>query len=720
MRFMCCMFMALLGHAAYAQPDATLNGSNTLRFEHYRAAGDMNAAPYSSLGWQNFDEVNLNGQYRASPFDQWRMQFAGVMSRSAYRSQSTGGTMERFALVRENGESSVPYRLEAGDLLGFYSMRTLQQSVKGGQFELQGGSGSVRQSLVVTSGALGKPWRGFNSTPADNILGASWVIEHATFGHLSANLVNSRRDANLTTGALNRTQTVASLAAGNTYKHAMGQTTLEAEIAHMSGDHDGIAGAVSGQSRQGGALYGQVSGRNTSGAMDYRLRFERNGQDFRPRAAVVAADREAREAHLGYRMKDGMQVRGRLQQFVDSRGTVNPSTTQVAGVNLSGALLPFLAPKLSGNVDIFNQNVFNRALTSNATVQAMTLSLNHPLAGGMNGRVSASFNDTNNRVAGGFVSISKTLGADLDMPVKAWGFTGNLSFGLQYRRAMPNSSGQEAWAPRLATQLVRGPHSLSLDWSSQRQNMLAPGAVDVISSTPNLSYRYQTGQHVLGLEYNYNLRKPQPGLATEGERVSAFWTFNFDQPARVSTVVQGAHAAPIPTPAVRATQVPGFFSLKPGMTLTDAKNLLGEQGIRTSVDLEGLKVFEATALPQLSQRQRIGLAHEAGDVDTLALVLDVDNPADGIGLIRQYEEVRRVFLDSLGNPSEFLDRGDVVPNVADAIRAGTFIRLTEWRVAGGTVRMGLPQRLDGQVRIEIQYTRLPLTSQTRWSLEALR
>jgi tRNA threonylcarbamoyl adenosine modification protein (Sua5/YciO/YrdC/YwlC family) len=50
-----------------------------------------------------------------------------------------------------------------------------------------------------------------------------------------------------------------------------------------------------------------------------------------------------------------------------------------------------------------------------------------------------------------------------------------------------------------------------------------------------------------------------------------------------------------------------------------------------------------------------------------------------------------------------------------------FIRLPEWRTPEGTIRFGIPRRLDRIVRMEVQIARsFPDPTQTRWSFDDLR
>ena len=245
--------LALMLSALAGAQGWNINGTNTLRVENYRVTGDTTAAPYASLGNYGFNEINLNASRRASAFDQWRVQFSGVANASPYRTEFHGLVAERMAIVRENGNSNVPYRFELGDLLSSYSLRTLQQSIKGGQAEFQLSEGARQQSFIVTAGALQQQWSKFQGGD-DALAGASWLMQDAQLGRFSANWVHSGRAADAARGLLSRNQSVYSLAGEKSFKHAWGQTTLEGELGHFDGDHD-VA-----QSKQDAGIFAQLGG----------------------------------------------------------------------------------------------------------------------------------------------------------------------------------------------------------------------------------------------------------------------------------------------------------------------------------------------------------------------------------------------------------------------------------------------------------------------------
>src|SRR5207247_2183194 len=103
-----------------------------------------------------------------------------------------------------------------------------------------------------------------------------------------------------------------------------------------------------------------------------------------------------------------------------------------------------------------------------------------------------------------------------------------------------------------------------------------------------------------------------------------------------------------------------------------------------------------------------------------AVVIDPDgHSADDF--LRTFERVRQILLDRYGRPSAFLEEGDPGSDVAAAVNGGGFIRISEWSRADGVLRFGIPRRLDGQVRIEIQFAQdFPSLRDTLWSIQEVK
>ncbi len=96
--------------------------------------------------------------------------------------------------------------------------------------------------------------------------------------------------------------------------------------------------------------------------------------------------------------------------------------------------------------------------------------------------------------------------------------------------------------------------------------------------------------------------------------------------------------------------------------------------------------------------------------------------ATGDYVAQTFERVRRALLNRFGNPSFTYDDSAFGPTFTADLAAGRFIRITEWTTQSGSViRLGIPRRLDGIARIEIQHARrFPSPRDTNWGLDSVR
>jgi len=154
-----------------------LTGDTMLRSEEYRSLGDPNSAPYQITGRHTYQNLALQLSQENSPYDRWLIEYAGLWNNSFYRSRYWGGETERFRLVREKGDSGLPYRFEAGDIYASFSSRTFQRSLKGILLDLQPKrSGDVSQSMQVVYGRSQPDWKYLHESDDAN-LGFSWLYQ---------------------------------------------------------------------------------------------------------------------------------------------------------------------------------------------------------------------------------------------------------------------------------------------------------------------------------------------------------------------------------------------------------------------------------------------------------------------------------------------------------------------------------------------------------------
>ncbi len=702
-----------------------ISGSNTLRLESYRVRGDPTAGPYQFDGGQYYDELNLTLLRQLSRFDTLRAQFSGVANDSAYRASDRGLVPERINLTREKGDAAVPYRLEFGDLFAYFSFRTLQRSLKGVQLELQpapSASGS-RQSVIFVAGANQPSWRHFQAAD-DWTSGVSWLLETNGQTRLGANLLQNRRQANATLGMLDRTQTVASVTADHAWQWGSQRLRVEAELAGLRGDHDGWQDATgmvnpsTGQDRRGTGVFLQLSGRTDQAPLDYRLRFERYDQDFRPAGGVITPDRRSAEAHVGWRFSSGLSLRGRAQHFVDAMQSGNELDTSVYGLNLAGPFFAGTVTGLSGSVDAFRQGLKKFDGSIDRTTLNLNASLNKPLDANWVGNLGLFWQQMNDHVAGASDTRSTQLQFGATRSIDLAGWSATVSPGLSLRRVSGDAGALKEWSPALALTASKAAHRFSASYGYQKLRPDAEALATVAVNALRLDYRYVVGANTFGVEASAYDRQVTVGQFNDTYRLSVYWTHTFDKPAQAA---QRQLAVASDQTGALPRDITVLTAIAPGADFELTRRRLDDAGFRGAVRQGNAVVFEQRLLGEIEQRQRFAVLEDSTMVSRAALVISIDDADSAQSLAQTYERVRKAMLDRFGSPSLTVDEGALGATFVADLNAARLIRVMEWQFDTGRLRLGIPRRLDGQVRIEIQYARsFGAPRDTAWSVEAVR
>ncbi len=715
----------LLGTAVAQAADWSIDGSNTLRGSVYDASGAGSGSPYPFEGDMYFDEISIFFDKRESPYSSWEGEFTGLYNvNDDYRSGDFGMVPERMNLTRENGEGALPYRAEVGDFFAYYSFMTMQRSLKGVQLEFQPfGSDTRQHSFIVTSGANESNWRDLTFQD-DYFNGASWLMQDSRLGSWSINFSHNFRDNSFKAGTLDRNQFVTSISGELPFQLGSHNINIESEIAHFNGDHDGLAGAASGQERADNGYLVEMRGNHSSMPWDYRFRFEHYGQDFRPRGAVVSPDRRSFELHSGWRFQSGLRLRARAQLFQDSYETNNRLRTRTYGINLTGPFMQRFYPGLSGRLDAYIQNRDNALTTVSTINHTVRLNLNAPLPNEWNGRVGLFVQNLRNRLGRSGDILTRELILGLDRRIRFNGWDAFISPGFAYRTNRKGNSDNNEVRPAFSMRMQRDAHSMNMSYGSRVQDRrTAFNGIDVTTHNFNLDYRYQFRQHLVGLEANVQGRDPQPGDSTEAWRISAFWTMEFDRPARAPATFQRNAQIDSTATATRDSRLPviDIASLGPRRAADSVLAALENAGLSNASRQAGYMVYEHSIYPDVFRRQRLALEFTAGVLQESGIIIDFDNVGDRDSNAQTYERIRQLLIRSLGNPTRTFEEGDFTARLADDVNGERFIRITEWKTDDGTVRFGIPRRLDGQVRMEIQHgTTFGPPRDTLWSIEQVR
>lgn len=698
---------------AFSQEGWDWRAETNAKVEYYDTHGDAAASPYPFSGTQATLGVSLDAERRPNPFDFTRFQFTGTQSESRYYSQENGFFPERINLTQQSGTAALPYQAQAGDYFGVFSFRTLQTSLRGGMLELQPQTVSPdrRHSFVLLSGAAGQDYRDFQWKD-NHFNGGSYLYEQRGLGRFAVNWVNNERQGDATAGTSDRRQNVWSGAADVPFTLPGQGLRLETEVARFAGDHD------TAQDRQDTGYYGELSSRGVAGLapLDWRLRYEQYGKDYRPAGAVVSPDRISREGFAGWRFAAGPALRGRVQAFRDGWDSGNLTKTDTQGLTLTGPLLAALAAGWTGNVDGYHQTVRNGPAPVDTRVYSLRADASRTYAGGYTLRLGYGYFDFDDRVTEPASSLTRELLATLSHPAEWAGWRAALSYGATLRRIDGGISGaSQQVLPLASLSATQGRHNVLANLSYSYINQAGDTAIDTRTSVFALAYRYNLPQDGLGAELTTNYRNPSPGARTEAYRIALTWTHLFEKP-------QFAQLGRPPLGPAPAGATLDLRELAPGRPLAGLEGRLAALGMRPSTSpAPGLLVYDYRTLEEITQRQRVVVRTAAGDVELTAQLIDFEDVGSVDSVAQTFERVRQALIRRYGAPGSVFNRGEFRATLVDDIQSEQFIRLTEWRLPEGVLRFGIPRRLDRLVRMEVQLARsFPAPTETRWSIEEVR
>ncbi|HXR58978.1 MAG TPA: hypothetical protein VN747_06635, partial [Burkholderiales bacterium] len=450
--------------------------------------------------------------------------------------------------------------------------------------------------------------------------------------------------------------------------------------------------------------------------LSWRVRFERYGQDYRPAGAVVSPDRISREAYAGWRFASGLQARGRLQMFRDGWDSGNLTRTNTGGLTLTGPLLAALLPGWTGNLDTYLQTVRNAIAPLDTRVFSARADASRTFSGGITFRVGFGYLDNDARATPAGGSITKDILATVSHAAQLWGWRGNVSYGGTLRQIDGGPSESRQFLPLASLSMAQGRHSVLASYSYAHLNLLDPAQIDSRTTSIAIAYRYDLPQDKLGVELNTNYRNAVPGSYTEAYRLMFTWAHAFERPQLAQLGRAPLGAAP---PGAGALDL---RELAPGRPLQALEQRLQALGLRAPTrPAPGLLVYDTRLLDEIDQRQRLAILLEGGEIERSGLVIDFDDVGSPNTVAQTFERVRQALIRRYGAPSSVFNRGEFRPQLVDDVNSDQFIRLSEWRTPEGTIRFGIPRRLDRIVRMELQLARaFPDPTQTRWSFDDLR
>ncbi|EAQ96562.1 hypothetical protein [Congregibacter litoralis] len=700
-----------------------ITGNNSARSEYYNTDGDLTGSPYAFEGAQSFNEFNLNFANSFSGYREFKGQIYGVANNSDYRFPDTGLQAERINLLYENGEAGTPYRLEGGDVYSYLSYRTVQRSLKGAQLDIQPrfDESGRKHSLLFFSGANQNRWNDFDYA-VDNSSGFSWLVEDGSLGSLSLNVVyNDAKGA--TPQALDRQQWITSIAADTNFNLGNHNLNLEGEVVYFDGDHEGDFSTQDGQGQSDQGYFAELVG-NAYQRLDYRLRFEQYGQHFRPNAAVVVNDRRSGEAHVGWQFASGIKLRGRAQRYQDRFDSINQLDTDVLGIDLSGSLAFVGLEEASGRLRAYRQTSSDEFGDVDRNDDVLDFNLTTPLGEQINLIGDLSIRDQKNDLDTSLDATTTELGLSLSRGFQIGDAVGSVTAGIQYRDIDGGIREAREVTPRLALSLSGGAHTLRLSYDHLDQNRGFTAGPDVETATAAIHYDLRWKSHEFGLEANYFNRDIDVGIDTLASRVSLYWTWYFDQKSKATLAgAGGVRLSPasgldsrlnVASPALLEQLAPGQWLDQLTAAMVDASAPL------PAVNGQNL-VYELPVLNRVDQRQRLAVSYRAQLVDRVALIVDLERDGSPRAAAELYDRILEDLIKQYGRPQRNFAVGEFGPRLAADLNSDRFQRVVEWDSYFGVIRYGIPRRMDGMVRIELQHIGQQLaTSDTFWSMEEIR
>jgi len=276
--------------------------------------------------------------------------------------------------------------------------------------------------------------------------------------------------------------------------------------------------------------------------------------------------------------------------------------------------------------------------------------------------------------------------------------------------------------------LSRGPLSFSLSYRHLNQDRQT-GLVDNLTHGLNAACEYAYKRHQLRLEADYGYRKPQNSDESADTRIALTWTFSFDRPAAPvkaapaeAPPAEAAKAAPAPPEIAPDVQPPirSLADLSPGMPMDRALAGLEKRNIKGGTREGRNLVFETVWFDDVSQRQRLVLTEQMKKLERTAVIIDLNQVGELDNAYQLYERIRTRLNREFGAATT-QEVGAFSPSLAQDLRDGKFIRISDWKTPAGVLRLGIPRRLDGIVRIEAQHAQsFPMSGYVSWSVEEIQ
>lgn len=720
---------SVLNDAVHELDPWHLTGDNSIRFDNYETTGYEPDSQFPYKSTQVYSEHRFGMDRNFSEYETFSGSFAGLLNNSDYRATDEGWIFEDVRLKWQKGDAAVPFRLNLGDYQESLSYRTLQQSLKGLDFEFQPqmqlGGRTVQQSLKVFSGMSQQDWRDIEFN-RNLYSGASWLADFESLGTTTFNVVHNYRDNEPRQNIGQREQVVWSAAYENDIHVLWQELDVETEFAQSAGDYDSSASPTGVEDDKSDAgVYFQVDGKNQT-PLSYGFRFEDYGEHFRPHGAVIAPNRRTLSWNAAWALTPALQLGARLQHFKDRQHSENAQSTDLYGLSLAGPVENPWLENLNIYGDIFRESVEDGDRLTNLRTYSYIWDMSANVYEEWTGHFQ--FNARNlDEEAYPYEMIPREYRADVGHPLQFAGWAGNFQLGIVLRNISGISPSDEFGSTH-ALSMRRGIQTIDLNTEMLFEDGHSVLSQNVANFTGNAAYRINYGAHRFSLEFEARNRNPKVVESTQDYRFGFSYGFSFDKPASVSVTdfswKDGYSRPDTVTESVQLEDMAGawtvFGKLQPGLSREEAVALLKSTGIVNGVERKNLIVYEVKFFDRRTEPQKLLLEFEGDKLIRSAIRLDFIGGADVPRIQEAYHEIMDDLLNAYGQPSSAVTEGDFSASFADDIASAKLIRTQDWQDGSSSVRFGFPGRLDKRVTLEIQ--RAPSFASARdpkWSLSEL-
>jgi hypothetical protein len=504
----------------------TIFGATEAQVDHYSVSGDPRPSPYRFEGTFLTARINLNALYDNRAGRTARIEARVRGSDDPYLAND-GFVIETLRLEIEDGARRLPYRLGVGDVYANFSRRTLQRSIRGVSLELQPPSAAGHgHSLVAVSGSGIPQWSDIFDNEATDLwfsgLSYLWVSPTGR-STLVANVVHANLNDPTVDGIAPVASDVGQLIGGVAAETRLGEVKLEGELAYLSGESDG---------QDLGDPSGFVQLTHHHRALWWRLRFEENGEDFRPLGGMgIIADRRNGEFQGRWSLNSRGQLAIRAQHITDNlKGTRPQLEKSTWGASYQGSPLrarPSFVLRLAWDRNDIRADDGSR----DTRFDGWRLELGDDLGKGFSANYSALLRDNLDvvRTSASSEGLDQTLtvGKRFSAGVASGGGVGfHLRGGITHRR-QTGHSGYTTVKPLIDFSIHSDHHRLDLHLAFLDQDFTLETTADLENHTRRLTYSFTRGPHTFLVETGQILRLPDGFEETDSRRYSLRYHFDF-------------------------------------------------------------------------------------------------------------------------------------------------------------------------------------------------